>query len=70
MDSKSGSWEFGKLKSLFSETVTDSKPGLNSSYLFIGAWRTIFNWHVEDIDLSAINLLHEGATKMWYSVHP
>jgi jumonji domain-containing protein 2 len=70
MDSNSGEWAFHGLKSFFSEAVTESIHGLNTSFLFIGAWRTFFNWHIEDLDLSAINLLHEGAPKMWYGIHP
>jgi len=70
MDSNSGEWEFEKLKSFFNHAVTEKLNGLNTSFLFIGAWRTFFNWHIEDLDLSAINLLHEGATKMWYGIHP
>lgn len=70
MDSSSGEWEFGQLKSFFNEIVTEKIGGLNTSFLFVGAWRTFFNWHIEDLDLSAINLLHEGATKVWYAVHP
>lgn len=70
MDASSGSWEFSKLKSVFSHAINEEIPGLNTSYCFIGAWRTFFNWHIEDMDLSAMNLLHEGATKVWYGIHP
>lgn len=58
------------MESLFSYAITERLNGLNTSFLFIGCWKTFFNWHVEDLDLSAINLLHEGAAKVWYGVHP
>ncbi len=70
MDKTSGDWNFSQLTSTFSHAVKEKLNGLNTSFLFIGAWRTFFNWHIEDLDLSAINLLHEGATKVWYGVHP
>lgn len=28
----------------------------------------MFCWHKEDLDLSAINFLHEGKSKFWYSI--
>lgn len=70
MDKSSEQWEFHHLKSFFSEAVTEQIHGLNTSFLFIGAWKTIFNWHIEDLDLSAINILHEGSPKVWYTIHP
>jgi [histone H3]-trimethyl-L-lysine9/36 demethylase len=70
MDSEAGDWQFTKLNSFFSDIVTEKIHGLNTPFLFVGAWRTFFNWHIEDLDLSAINLLHEGAPKTWYCVHP
>lgn len=55
---------------MFSHAVKEKLTGLNTSFLFIGAWKTFFNWHIEDLDLSAINILHEGAPKVWYAVNP
>ena len=70
MDESSGMWELEHLTSMFSHAIKEKLNGLNTSFLFVGAWRTFFNWHIEDLDLSAINILHEGSPKMWYAVHP
>lgn len=43
-------------------------PGVSSAYLYIGTWRAMFAYHVEDLDLYSINYLHSGAAKSWYSI--
>lgn len=43
-------------------------PGVNSTYLYVGQMFSSFCWHVEDKDLFAVNFLHFGAPKTWYSV--
>ena len=42
--------------------------GVNTPYCYIGSWKTLFCWHKEDLDLSAINFLHEGKSKFWYTI--
>ena len=44
--------------------------GVTIPYLYFGAWRTFFAWHIEDRALWAINYLHFGKPKIWYGVPP
>ena len=45
-----------------------SLKGITKSYVYVGAWKSMFPWHTEDMDLYSINYLHLGATKNWYSI--
>lgn len=45
-------------------------PGVNTAMLYVGEWRAMFPFHVEDLDLYSINYLHTGAAKSWYSIAP
>ena len=42
--------------------------GITEPYLYIGGFRTMFGWHVEDLNMASINLNHSGAPKFWYSI--
>jgi len=66
-------WNIAKLDSILT-TVADEMgeviQGVNSPYLYFGMWKATFSWHVEDMDLYAINMVHHGAPKTWYCVPP
>lgn len=58
------SWNLGKLESVLS-TLDDEVPGVNTPMLYLGMWRAMFAYHVEDMDLYSINYLHYGEPKSW-----
>ena len=70
MDESSGSWNLNSLSSVLSEGMKFPLPGVNTSYCYFGSWKSFFCWHTEDMELSAINFLHEGKPKFWYAVTP
>lgn len=52
-------WNIGRLDSLLSRTLRkhDAEiPGVSTSYLYFGMWRSIFAWHTEDMDLASVSL--------------
>jgi len=38
-------WNISKLDSLLSRVLKDKIPGVNTSYLYFGMWRTFFGWY-------------------------
>lgn len=49
-------------------TKIDRIPGVQSSYVLVGMQGTFFCAHKEDNDLASINILLEGAPKIWYII--
>ena len=44
--------------------------GITNPFLYMGMFGATFPWHVEDLNLPSINILHHGATKLWYILPP
>ena len=56
-------WNIAKLDSIlkYLEKEDDTViQGVNSPYLYFGMWRATFSWHVEDMDLYGLNMVHYG----------
>jgi len=63
-------WNIKKLNSLLVDVLDEQIPGVNTPYLYVGMWKATFSWHVEDMDLYAVNYIHYGAPKTWYGIPP
>ena len=56
-------WNLSKLNTILNIVNNDLDTviqGMNSPYLYFGMWRATFSWHVEDMDLYGINMVHYG----------
>lgn len=58
------------LGTILDDLKSTRMPGVTTTYLYFGMWRTMFPWHAEDVDLYSINYLHHGQPKHWWSVPP
>ncbi|KAH9814628.1 hypothetical protein DFH28DRAFT_970627 [Melampsora americana] len=68
-DERTKHWNVANLDNLLNRLKLKKKiPGVTTPYLYFGAWRATFAWHVEDADLYSINYIHFGAPKFWYSI--
>ena len=63
-------WNIKKLDSILTDVLDEQIPGVNTPYLYVGMWKATFSWHVEDMDLYAVNFIHYGAPKTWYGIPP
>ena len=62
-------WNLSELPSILKVGLGGHRlPGIVTPYLYIGAWKTVFAWHNEDLNLPAINYLHYGKPKLWYAI--
>lgn len=64
MHSSKSPWCLNSLESLLSDGLEQPIPGINTPYLYVGSWKSMFGWHKEDLDLNAINYLHDGMPKL------
>jgi [histone H3]-trimethyl-L-lysine9/36 demethylase len=68
MGTEAGEWDMNQLASLLAYAMPYRVRGVTEPYCYIGTWKAFFSWHKEDLDLSAINYIHEGEPKVWYAV--
>lgn len=61
------SWNLSNLPTIL-KLLGNDLPGVTNPMLYVGMWRAMFAFHVEDMDLYSINYVHCGAPKSWYSI--
>lgn len=52
------------------DSPEDALPGVTQSYAYCGEFWSTFAMHVEDFNLHSLNLVIDGASKMWYGIPP
>ena len=62
-------WNVSQLPSLL-HVQERGVAGVSLPMLYWGAPRSMFSWHIEDVNLYSINYLHFGAPKQWYAIRP
>ena len=56
-------WNLSKIDTLLKKGLNNDITGVTTPYLYVGAWKTLFAWHKEDMDLYSINYNHLGKSK-------
>lgn len=59
-----------RLQDTILQLLKANLPGITTSMLYAGMWRSMFAFHVEDVNLYSINYLHRGDPKSWYGIPP
>ena len=62
-------WNLSEIETILKKGLENNGIlGVTSPYIYVGAWKTLFAWHKEDMDLFSINFNHLGKPKFWYAV--
>lgn len=70
MVSNDDNWNLNSLKTYLRTEIKHDIPGINTPFIYFGAWGSTFAFHTEDIDMPSINIMHYGSPKLWYIVPP
>eukprot|EP00347_Sterkiella_histriomuscorum_P019758 403340400 len=63
-------WNLSEIQSVLTQGLGQHTiQGVNTPYIYVGSWKTMFGWHKEDMDLQSINFIHYGKPKQWYGVN-
>lgn len=69
-DTECEEWNVANLPSLLHAMPGEGVPGVSLPFLYFGQWKSMFSWHIEDVNLYSINYLHFGSPKQWYGIAP
>eukprot|EP00752_Nemacystus_decipiens_P004810 g4377.t1 len=62
-------WNVARLDTIL-QLLKANLPGITTPMLYAGMWRSMFAFHVEDVNLYSINYVHRGDPKSWYGIPP